>query len=545
MYEFGSFQADTVRRLLLRDGQPVPLTSKAFDMLEVLLRNRDRVLEKDELLKTIWPNSFVEEANLAQNVSALRKALGESPGEHRYIATVPGRGYRFVGTIAAPAHGETELVLERRTELAIEEVVETETAPPLLASPSRRLARGLLVGTVAILAGVALGWRLYSAREHAATRSIAILPFRQLSAVPGDDYLGVGLADSVITRLSNIRQLIVRPTSSVLKYADLPTDGRAAGRDLGVDVLLDGNVQHVGDRIRVTVQLIRVNDGLLLWGQTFDESSDGLFAFEDSVSEKVAETLSFQLAGSEKQELARNYTENAEAYRNYLQGRFSEFRFTPAGMNQAIEYFNRAISLDPGYALAYAGLADAYTTASDWVLPPREALPKAEAAACKALSFDDNLAEAHASLAHALMHEWKLGPSGIEFHRALSLNPNDTSIYFAYAEYLTALGRYDESVAELNKALKIDPLSTDILFMMGWAFYLKGDYAGELDAANRAVRTDPQFWGGYLIEGSALAGMHRYPEAIAELQKGRALNPDSHLPPLLPWNDPRRGGQKK
>ena len=235
-----------------------------------------------------------------------------------------------------------------------------------------------------------------------------------------------------------------------------------------MEALLDGNVQQAGDRIRLTVQLIRVSDGRLLWAEAFDESSGGLFAVEDAVSARVAEALALHMAGEDKKVLARHPTENAEAYRNYLRGRYSEFRFTRQGLNQAVEYFNRAIALDPGYALAYAGLADAYTTSSDWVLPPREALPKAEAAARKALSFDDGLAEAHASLAHALMHEWKLTPSGSEFRRALSLNPNDTSIYFAYAEYLSALSRQDEAVAELNKALEIDPGSTEILSMVAW-----------------------------------------------------------------------------
>ncbi|MGA2184826.1 MAG: winged helix-turn-helix domain-containing protein [Bryobacteraceae bacterium] len=527
LYEFGPFQADTVRRLLLREGRQVPLTSKAFDMLEVLVRNRDRVLEKDELLKAIWPNSFVEEANLAQNVSALRKALGEVPGEHRYIATVPGRGYRFVGSVRPFAPAETEVVVERHTEMAIEEVVETDVAAARSGPISLRMFRGLMVCALALLAAGVWAWRQYSIRDQVSPRSLAVLPFRQLTAVPGDDYLGLGLADAVITRLSNIRQLIVRPTSSVLKYSGPAVDARSAGRELGVEALLDGNVQHAGNRVRLTVQLIRVHDGRILWAESFDERSAGFFAVEDSVSERVAETLALRLAGAEKQELARHYTENAEAYRNYLQGRYSEFRLTPQGLNQAIEYFNRAIAVDPAYALAWVGLADAYTTASDWVLPPRDALPKAEAAARKALSFDDSLGEAHGSLAHALMHEWKLAPAAGEFRRALALNPHDTSIYFAYGEYLSSLGRYDEAVAELNKALKIDPLSTEIQFMMGWPLYLKGDYQAQLDAGYRTIKTDPGFWGGHLVAGSALTSMHRYPEAVAELQKGRALDPDS------------------
>jgi TolB-like protein/DNA-binding winged helix-turn-helix (wHTH) protein len=461
LYEFGPFQADSVRRLLCREGQPVPLTSKAFDTLLVLIRNRDRVMGKEELLKAIWPDSFVEEANLAQNVSTLRKALGDQPGEHLYIATVPGRGYRFVGAVRPPAEPAAEIVVGSRTtaEVVIEEELDD--------NPPRRVRLGTVAG-LGLLAVVLAGGFLWSRRDPPAPdpgtlRSLAVLPFQQLTPASGEEYLGLGLTDAAITRLSNIRQLVVRPTSSVLKYAGPAADLRIPGRELGVEAILDGKLQKSGDRLRLTVQLIRVKDGRPLWAETFDENFTGIFAVEDSVSQRVAQTLAIRLAQPEKQQLARHYTENLEAYRNYLQGRYAYCRFTPQGLNQAIEYFNRAIAIDPGDALAYAGLADAYTTASDWVLAPREALPKAEAAARKALAFDDNLADAHSSLAHALMHEWKLTASGSEFQVALALNPHNTSTYFAYGEYLSALGRYDEAVAQLNKALEIDPLSPEIV----------------------------------------------------------------------------------
>jgi tetratricopeptide (TPR) repeat protein/TolB-like protein len=350
-----------------------------------------------------------------------------------------------------------------------------------------------------------------------------------LTPRPGEEYLGVGLADAVITRLSNVRELVVRPTGAVLRYASTATDPLTAGRDLRVEEILSGSIQQASDRIRVTVQLLHVEDGRPLWAETFDETPAGLFDVEDSVSSKVTEKMALRLGGTEKRQLARHYTENVEAWRNYLQGRYSEFRFTREGMGKAIEYFNHAIALDPGYAVAWAGLADAYTTASDWVLPPREALPKAEAAARKALSFDPNLAEAHGSLAHALMHEWRLAEAGAEFHRALSLNPNNTSIYFAYAEYLTALDRNDEAVTELKKALQLDPLSPAMLAMVNWPLYLKGDYLGGLEAGNTAIKVDPDFWMPYMDNGYNLLALERYPEAVAQFEKARALNPDSTI----------------
>ncbi len=351
-----------------------------------------------------------------------------------------------------------------------------------------------------------------------APHSIAVLPFQPLTSA-GDEYLGIGMTDAVITRLSNVRQLIVRPTSSVLRYAGSNTDPLQAGRELGVESVLDGKVQKAGDRIRVTVQMINVKDGRPLWAETFDEDFTNVFSFEDSISQRVVTALPVELAGQEKTQLARNYTANAEAYQNYVKGRYAEFRFTPEGLNAAIEYFHRAIALDPGYALAYAGLADAYTTASEGSLSPREALPKAEAAARQAIALDDNLAEAHAALAHALLHQWKLDDAGREFQRALALNPNNTAFYFTYGEYLTALGRFDDAIAEVNRALKLDPLSTESYMMLAWANYLKHDYDKVIDAGKKALQIEPDFMPARWCLAAAYLSQGKYPEAIASFQK--------------------------
>jgi DNA-binding winged helix-turn-helix (wHTH) protein/TolB-like protein/Tfp pilus assembly protein PilF len=521
VYDFGPFQVDTVRRILLRDGEPVPLTSKAFDTLLVLIRNRDRVLEKEELMKAIWPDSFVEEANLAQHVSALRRALGESASEHRYIATVPGRGYRFVAAVRSPLGP-----------------AQPSPDPPAQAvvPPARRqltwrkiAAASLLLLAIALaVIGAALRDRR-SAGQSEKPRSLAILPFRQLTPMPANEYLGVGLADAVVTRLSNLHELAVRPTSSVLKYIGSDKDPRSIGRELHVDAVLDGRVQTAADKIRITLQLIRVDDGRSLWAETFDESNTGIFAIEDSASARVTEKLALHLGSRERRKLARGQTQNVDAYRDYLQGRYAGFRFTPQGLHQAIEHFNRAIALDPSYALAYAGLADAYTTASDWVLPPHEALAKAEAAARKAIEFDDDLAEAHSSLAHALMHQGKFADAGKEFDRALSQDPNDTAIYFAYSEYLSALGKEDEAVAELKKALKINPLSTEIMSMIGWPLALKHDNKDAVDFEYQAIKVDPQFWMAHMMAGYNWIALRQFPRAIAEFENARALNPDSTL----------------
>jgi DNA-binding winged helix-turn-helix (wHTH) protein/TolB-like protein/Flp pilus assembly protein TadD len=541
IYDFGDFRLDAERRVVTRAGQPVSMTSKVYETLRFLVRNHDRVLSKDELMAAVWPDSFVEEVNLAQNISALRKALGESPGENRFIATVPGKGYRFVCEVrACGAEGE-HLLLSRRTRAEVVVVEEGDdragslAAQETLALPAPR-ARFFRSGAfvwgsgafVCILA--AAGVSLWQQHTRGASvpppGSLAVLPFQPLGSAADDDHLGLGVADAVITKLSNIHELPVRPTDVVIRYNDPKTDPLQAARAMGVDSVVSGKIQRSGDRIRVTVQLVRVRDGRALWAQTFDEQTAGIFAVEDSISEKIVQALAVNLASQERIQLQRHYTDNIDAYRNYLEGRYAEFTFTREGMNKAIEFFDRAIANDPSYALAYAGLADAYTTESDWLLPPREAMPKAEAAARKALAFDDNLAEAHGALAHALLHEWRLAESEQEFHRALVLNPQSVSTYFAYGEYLASIGRPDQAVAELHTALTIDPLSPEINSFLAWDYYLMRDQERCLSAALKSVQMFPDFWLPHMAAGMCYYQRSQFPEAIKEYQKAQSMNPE-------------------
>lgn len=542
LYNFDDFVLDALRRILRRGDQTVPLTSKAFETLLVLVRNREHVVPKDELMRLVWPDSFVEEVNLAQNISALRKALGESPGENRFIATIPGRGYQFVGEVGEPDDTLDELIVARHTRAQVVVVEEKDQAQellpgqrPALPVPRRSSRRWRLAawGGIAIALCFAAATGYYWERQRAAMEagdaghSLAVLPFQPLGSESDDEHLGLGVADAVITKLSNIRQLPVRPTDVVIRYSDPKTDPIQAARELGVDSVLSGKIQKSGDRIRATVQLVRVSDGCALWAQSFDEKTTNIFAVEDSISEQVVQALAIHLASQQRQQLQRHYTENIDAYRNYLEGLYAEFTFTRDGMNKAIDYFSRAIADDPSYALAYAGLADAYTTESDWLLPPREALPKAEAAARKALVFDNNLAEAHGALAHALLHEWRLAESDSEFHTALTLNPESVSTYFAYGEYLASIGRPDEAIRESQKALAIDPLSPEINSFMAWDYYLERDYDKCLATSQKAMQMFPEFWIPHMTAGMCHYMKAQYPQAIQEYTKAQTMNPES------------------
>ena len=542
LYQFGPYRLEVARRRLKRNGEVVPVSSRVFETLLVLVQNHQRVMVKDELMQAVWPDSFVEEVNLAQNISALRKALGEAPGENRYIATIPGRGYRFVADVEALEAEDSEIVVQRQTTstLVIEEEEDVTTPPRAEGEPGRALTgrtvkslntrKLALLGALAVVI-IAAGAYLWRGRQRAAItglHTLAVLPFQPLTA-QDDQYLGLGLTDAVITRLGKVRQLIVRPTSSVLRYADAKSDPVQAGRSLGVESVLDGTVQRVGDRLRVTVQMLDVKDGRSLWAETFDENFTNIFNVEDIISQKVVAALPVELAGQEKNQLARNSTDNREAYENYVKGRYSEFQYTSDGLTKAITYFNRAIALDPGYAVGYAGLADAYTMASEMILPPREANPKAEAAARKALAIDPNLADAHAALAHSLLHQWKLADAGREFQRALELNPNNTAFYFTYGEYLTALGRFDAAVAAANEALKLDPLSTESFSLMAWANYVKRDYEHQLAAGEKALQIDPNDVSGIWHIATAHLYQGKYPEAIAEFRKAAAVSDDDPI----------------
>ncbi len=476
VYEFGPFRLDAPERLLLRDGEPLLLAPKAFDTLLVMVANRGRILRKDDLLKAVWPETTVEESNLSQYVSALRKVLGDDPNGHRYIETVPKLGYRFVAPVES-----------------------------LEAHESRASER--------------------MASESNVLRSMAVLPFKNLGSEVGDEYLGLGIADAIITRLGNLRLLIVRPTSSVRKYTSLTLDPVVAGRELRVEAVLEGSIQRCDERIRVTVQLVNVRDEAPLWAEKFDVPFRDIFTVEDSTSEQVADALILKLSREEKKGLAKRYTENIEAYQLYLKGRYYWNQRSSGGLKKAIESFRQAINKDPVYALAYAGLADCYNLHSHYgELSPRECFPKAKAASTKALEIDDEMAEAHTSLAFVTAwHEWDWLGAEKEFRRALELNPNYATAHHWYALYLTAQGRGSEALKEVTRAQEIDPLSLAINRDVGFVYHF-GTRQCELAIEQflKTLEMDPTFWSARWHLGLAYEQKGMYEAAIAELKQ--ALN---------------------
>ncbi|MBA2524764.1 MAG: winged helix-turn-helix domain-containing protein, partial [Pyrinomonadaceae bacterium] len=464
LYEFGPFRLDAKERLLLRDDEIVPLTPKAFDMLLALVEDSGHVLQKDKLMQRLWPDSFVEEGSLAQNVSLLRKALGESNSQ-KFIETVPRRGYRFVASVREleddaelleREHSETRIVVEAKQEPGISEKFaearQISEQKALAASSHvsailrQRPKQAVLAVSLALAVVVAalLYFLILSKPEQIADRaikSIAVLPFKSLGADGSDEYLGIGIAETLTTRLSSLKLLTVRPTSAVLQYASLEKETVVAGRELEVDMVLEGSIRRLEEQVRVTARLVSVRDGSVLWADKFDENFTDIFKVEDSISGKVAEALALKLSGEEQKRLTKRYTDNAEAYQLYLKGRYFWNKRTENGFNRGIAQFNQAVEKDSNYALAFAGLADSYIGLTFYnFAAPNETMPKGKEAAMNALAIDNSLAEAHASLAHILMnYDWNWLEAEKEFKLSMQLNPDYATARQWYAiHYLTA-----------------------------------------------------------------------------------------------------------
>jgi len=355
-------------------------------------------------------------------------------------------------------------------------------------------------------------------------RTIAVLPFKAIGTEGDNEYVELGMADALITRLSNLRGIVVRPTSSVSKYTKLQQDAMTSGRELGVEAVLDGSVQKIGDRIRVTVRLIRSNDGASLWAETFDEKWTDVFSVQSSIAQKMTEALALQLTGEERRLLSRRYTDNTEAYQLYLKGRYSSNKWTAEGFRKAIEYFNQAITLDPGYALAYAGLADCYFGLSTVWMLPRDVLPKMKEMATKAVALDQSLAEAHCSLSVAMAY-YDLDWSGAEkeSRRAIELNPNSAQAHLKYADLLSSLGRFYEATPEYEKAQELDPTSAVIVGSLAYHFLRNGDHDRAIKESQKALELEPDDTWALGAKGFAYLYKGEPAKALAVFQKQREL----------------------
>jgi DNA-binding winged helix-turn-helix (wHTH) protein/TolB-like protein/Tfp pilus assembly protein PilF len=523
-YEFGPYELDLSVGRLHRQGEVVALPPKAFDTLVALVRRAGRLVEKAELMKELWPDTFVEESNLAQQVFTLRRLLGEQPNGRPYIDTVPKRGYLFAAPIRRPDSGLT--------------ASPREPAPPSQSahvdSGSFRAGRRsavLVAIAIAVLAAAWVAWRIAqsspdppSAFDATRPSSVAILPFRDLTGSDGAP-LGLGMADALITRLASLHGIVIRPTGSVVRYADVE-DPLRAGRDLRVTLVLDGRIQRAGERVRITTQLLRVADGSSVWGQTFDEPVSDIFRLQDSIAERVAAALVPSLTTEERARVARRQTNSTDAYRSYVLGRHHWSRRTEDDLRKSAEYFQEAVSKDPQYALAYAGLADAYNILGNFsAVRPEDAYPLAQRAARTALEIDPGLAEAQVALVFSeFLYERKWSEADTGFRRAIDVNPHYAPAHQWYGVYLSSAQRHDEAIAELRRATELDPPSPVLHSVLAWVLYAAGRYDEAVAQCQAIEQMAPGFPLTHLYLGQSLVQKGEFASAVDAFRLAGAVS---------------------
>jgi TolB-like protein/DNA-binding winged helix-turn-helix (wHTH) protein/Tfp pilus assembly protein PilF len=535
--DFGAFRVDRAKGVLLRDGAPVALSPKAFGTLLRLLEEPGQVVTKAELMESVWPDAIVEENNLTQAVSALRKALGDANGEPQVVVTVPKRGYRFLAEVRAVSaqSGETSAAPSRRSaapilastgEMArpLREMAEGRGGP-FPASPGVRrrrtiLAAALLVA-VAALAAAALAVRLRSRPIS----SIAILPFINASGDPNAEYLSDGLTESLINNVSQVPDLKVIARSSVFRYKGKETDPKIVARELGVRAVLTGRVVPHGDALSISVELVDAAEDRHLWGEQYDRRMSDLQSIQEEIVREVSAGLRLRLTGEEKGRLGRRATRDPEAYELYLRGRYIWNQRTREAMPKAIEQFSLARQKDPAFALAYVGIADVYALMGLHYYnfaPPRESFPLALEAVRIALQLDDGLGEAHTAMARCKMYyEWDFAGAEREFRRGLDLTPGDANARHSHSHLFIALGRFEESLAESLKALELDPVSAAINAHLGEHYRQARTFDLAISQSRKALELGP-FATAELEISQSLVQEGRYPEAVAELEKAKS-----------------------
>ncbi len=518
-YEFEGHRLDAAKRILYGlDDTPLLLKPKAFDTLLFLLENPGRVIERDEIMAAVWPETVVEENNLTQHISTLRRLLGEGKNDHRYIVTVPGRGYEFTAHVTRPTSKHDKFPI----------IPEPDTA--------RTRSRNLFIVLTAGLAISLLlfGFLLQDRRAPAATgpiKSIAILPFRPISDEGRIDVLELGMADTLISRFGKIKDLEVRPLSSVLNFRGPDHDAVAVGKALNVDLVLEPNLQRLGERIRVNVRLIRVADGFVIWTDTINESSSDLLGVQDKIAARILNSVPFELSGEERLLLGKRSTNSSDAYEYYLYGRQNALKGTKEGIRSAIASYEKAISADPTYALAYAAMADAYRTlAFPGFARSKEVCPQARELANKALELDPTLAEGYTILGYIdFLYDWDMASAEANFRRSIELGPNNSDARRAYSLFLSHAGRHDEAIGEIRLAKELSPQTLIVQVLEGQSLLFAGRDEEALSQFNKVVDFDPNYWIGHYNLGRAYLFQGRYEEAIAELSKATELNAPAHM----------------
>ena len=512
--EFEGCRLDVAKRELLEpNGKPIKLMPKAFDILAYFAQNNDRVVPKDEILTELWPDAIVEENNLTQNISALRRALGEKPQENRFIATIPGRGYRFVANVRRIRNESHESSGVIGTASKNSSVVQ-----PRHPAPFRRWWPLLFVIP---LGGILTYFLFWPSQSSGQLRSLAVLPFKPLNAANSDEALELGMADSLITKLAAGGELRVLPLAAVRNFNSQEIEPQTVGRRIGVDAVLDGVMQIAGERLRVSAKLTRVSDGRLLWTGQFEEDVRDIFSVQDSISQRVASALAITLSTKR----TAQGTANPEAYELFMRGRYHAYKLVLTELQKGIAFYEQAISLDPNFALAYVELANAYRA---MVLTndasPLEMMPRAKVAASKAVEIDPNLAEGWTALGFSsFWFEWDWTTAESNFKRALEIDQNSALTRAYYAHLLSNIGRHTEAANEIRRAREIDPINPLFSAMEGQILFFAGRESDSSVVLQSAIDLDPNFWLANLFIARNYLSKGMYDQALEAATKAREI----------------------
>jgi TolB-like protein/DNA-binding winged helix-turn-helix (wHTH) protein/Tfp pilus assembly protein PilF len=539
---FGTFEVSLQSGEVRKSGLRIRVQQQPLKLLEILLEHPGEVITRDQLRSRVWPNESFGDFDQALNIAIgkLRSALGDSAENPRFIETLPKRGYRFIADVSVV---DAEVRAKRAEPLSGDlPGSEHKTEPGdesqdarLAVAPKRKpwLTQRVIVALALILSLLILAIWLFRPRGSVPTgiRSLAVLPLENLSGDASQNYFADGMTDELITDLAQISALRVISRTSVMAYKGARKPLPQIARELNVDAVVEGSVLRSGDQVRITAQLIEASTDKHLWSQSYDGELRDTLALQSRVASAIADQIRINVTPQEQAALKNVKVVNPNAYESYLKGRYFWNKRTADGLKAALAYFQQAIEEDPHYAQAYSGLADTYALLGDWqyaVMTPKEAFPKAKAAAIKALELDSTLGEAHNSLAFVLdAFEWDLDAGGKEFRRAIELNPGYATAHHWYAWHLSVMGRFDEAIAEMRKAENLDPLSLIINADVAELLVIAHHYDESIAQSRKTIEMDPNFGLAHNQLAQAYLQKHMYSEAVAELQQAVRLSGNS------------------
>jgi TolB-like protein/DNA-binding winged helix-turn-helix (wHTH) protein/Flp pilus assembly protein TadD len=537
---FGTFEVSLASNEIRKAGVKIRVQQQPMKLLEILLERPGEVITRKELRNRIWADENFGDFDQAVNIAIakLRNALGDSAESPRYIETLPKRGYRFIAEVSvvdAAGHANAPESAARDTTGIESGLPGQGVALTVAHKPWLRPTRRAVVVTVAVLSLAILAVWLFRSWERPPTgiRSIAVLPLDNLSGDVSQDYFSDGMTDELITDLAKIKALRVISRTSVMGYKGTHPPLPEIARKLNVEAVVEGSVLRVGDQVRITAQLIQVPADKHLWAESYEGNLTDTLALQNNVARAIAEQIRIEVTPQEQAALKSVKTIDPATYEDYLKGRYFWSKRTVDGLKKAIDYFNQAIAREPSYAAAYSGLADTYALLGDWqyaVMPTKEAVPRAKAAALKALELDDTLGEAHNSLGFCLDgFDWNFDAAAREFRRAIELNPGYAPAHHWYAWHLALLGRNDDALAEMRKAASLDPLSLNINSDLAELLLIAHFPDESIQQSRKTIDMDPAFSAAHNQLAQGYLAKHMYAEAIAELQKAIQLSGDSPI----------------